>query len=275
MKRLTLAVCLAFIAAAGINASVATADVDVADETISCEVSVKTGKGTVDLQFHDSSDSSSAIPVDPNVPIAFSISINEPATHRVWVEIAGRKIDIPVPTPGSEATSWKNDNFLLADYGTIGTGLYLVGWSATTGDRELCEARGLFEIEGSVFSDPIGIVATATLLLGGVGLVLTVGKDATATLALTIRVTIGGKVKKGDEPGWYQWLKPRADWSFSLTLLSTLIGLLFGIGSAVFLQQAAIAPLSFEIALQVVLPSVLLPPALSSLKILDHMIHQR
>ena len=104
---------------------------------------------------------------------------------------------------------------------------------------------------------------------------MTVGKDALATLALTIRVTFGGKVRKGEEPGWYGWLKPRADWSLGLTLLSSLAGLLFGIGNAVFLQQAAIAPLSFEIAVQVVLPSVLLPPALSSLKILDRLIYQQ
>lgn len=274
MKRLALAVCLAFVAAAGTGVNVARAEVDVDSETTRCEVSVNAGAGDVDLQPHDSSDSSSAIPVDPNVPIAFSVLLSEAATHHVWVEFAGQRFDILEPTPWASGISRKVD-ILLADYGVIGAGLYLVGWSAKNEGRELCAARGLFKVEGSVFSSPIGIAATASLLLGGVGLALTVGKDAVATLALTIRVTIGGKVKRGEEPGWYRWLRPRAEWSFSLTLLSTLIGLLFGVGNAVFLQQAAIAPLSFTIALQVVLPSVLLPPALSSLTILDRMIHQR
>ena len=179
-----------------------------------------------------------------------------------------------IPAGMYQRASWE-DEVVVADYGTIGTGLYVVGWTATVDDREICEARGLFEVEGSVFSDPIGIAATASLLLGGVGLALTVGKDTLATLALTINVTFGGKVKKGEEPAWYHWLRPRVGGSLWLTLLSTLTGLLFCIGTAVFIQQAAIAPLSFTIALQILLPSVLLPPALSSVRILDHMIHQQ
>ena len=276
MKRLTLAVCLAFIATTGINAGVARADSH-EDGALTCRASVMVGDSSVDLQH--SYDSSNAIQIDLESPISFSASVSEKVdSHIVGVDLVVRQIDIDIDIRdlGTNNISWNYDIPASAsNIGEIAPGLYNVYWIAKTAGGEECKVDGLFEIEGSVFSDPIGIVATATLLLGGVGLVLTVGKDATATLALTIRVTIGGKVKKGDEPGWYQWLKPRADWSFSLTLLSTLIGLLFGVGNAVFLQQAAIAPLSVELALQVVLPSVLLPPALSSLKILDHVLHQR
>ncbi len=278
MKRFTLAVCLAFVAAAGINASVARANSHEGGP-LTCKASVQVGDSYEDLQH--SYDSSNAIPIDLESPISFMASVNKKVeSHAVGVDLVVRQIDVDIDflDLNTNITSWQDvipESAAASKIGEIAPGLYNAYWITKTSSGEECKVDALFEVEGSVFSSPIGIAATASLLLGGVGLALTVGKDAVATLALTIRVAVGGKVKKGEEPGWYQWLRPRADWSLSLTLLSTLIGLLFGIGNAVFLQQAAIAPLSFTLALQVVLPSVLLPPALSSLKIVDHMIHQR
>lgn len=277
MKRLALAVCLAFVAAIGINPGVASADSH-EDGALTCEASVKVGDSYRDLQ--QSYHSSDAIQIDLESPIHFMASVSEKVeSHTVGIDLFVRQIEIDIELLDLDTDSTRWDFTIpvsasASKIGEIAPGLYNVYWIAKPAIGEACRVDGLFEIEGSVFSNPIGIAATVSLLLGGVGLALTVGKDAVATLALTIRVTIGGKVKRGEEPGWYQWLRPRADWSLLLTLLSTLAGLLFGIGNAVFLQQAAIAPLSFELALQVVLPSVLLPPALSSLKILDRKVHQ-
>ena len=274
MKRFALAACLALIAAAGINASVGSANSH-GNGALTCKASVKVGDSYEDLQ--NSHNSSDPVLIDPKSGIPFRASVSRPiATHSVVIDFVVTKIDIKLPNLDPAVTSWDDEISASAlDDFDIGPGLYNLIWTMKTDEDEECKVDGLLEVDGNLFTSPIGIAATASLLLGGVGIALTVGKDALATLALAIRVTIGGKVKKGEEPGWYGWLKPRADWSLGLTLLSSLAGLLFGIGNAVFLQQAAIAPLSFEIALQVVLPSVLLPPALSSLTILNRVIHQQ
>lgn len=276
MKRLALAVCLAFVAAVGTGVGVATAQQ--ASDSPTCEAFVTVGGS--ERSLNRSYDSSDAIKIDLESPISFRATASEQVvSHSIGVDLVVRQINIDIDGlnlgPG---TSWSGEIPVPSGaekIGEIAPGLYNAYWKMKTASGKECWVDALFEIEGSVFSSPIGIAATASLLLGGVGLALTVGKDSVATVVLTLRVAIGGKVKRGDEPGLYKWLRPRTDWSLSFTALSTLTGLLFGVGNAVFLQQAAIAPLSFTLALQVVLPSVILPPALSTLTVVNRKIHQQ
>ncbi|MFW6174372.1 MAG: hypothetical protein ACOC5K_01185, partial [Chloroflexota bacterium] len=154
-----------------------------------------------------------------------------------------------------------------------GAGLYLLRWEAE--DGEACSASALVKMQGDWWREPLGISAGLTLFLAGVGLVLTAGRPGLAVLQMTVRAMLGRKPEKEEEQdggtgedagrGWAGWLRPRFETSVQLTLVSTFAGFVFGGGLTLLLQQAAVQPLTVQLALQVMLPSTLIPPALEGL----------
>ena len=121
-------------------------------------------------------------------------------------------------------------------------------------------ARGIFEIEGTLFSGPIelctipfklnisGFGGTTALVATGVSVVAGAGALAGAPLAangLNAKLKAKVQVARRRPRGWRRWV-PVPAWKRSI--FSTLVGAVTGLGLAVVMQQAGINPLSLASA---------------------------
>lgn len=121
-------------------------------------------------------------------------------------------------------------------------------------------ARGIYEVEGTLFSGPIelctipfklnisGFSGTTAFAATGVSAVAGVGALASAPLAangLSAKLDAKVKVARRRPTGIRRWL-PVPAWKRSI--ISTIIGAVTGLGLAVVMQQAGINPLSIASA---------------------------
>ena len=121
-------------------------------------------------------------------------------------------------------------------------------------------ARGIFEVEGTLFSGPTelciipfklnisGFSGTTAFAAAGVSAVAGVGALASAPLAangLSAKLDAKVKVARRRPRGLLRWL-PIPAWKRSI--FSTLVGAVTGLGLAVVMQQAGINPLSLASA---------------------------
>ncbi len=121
-------------------------------------------------------------------------------------------------------------------------------------------ARGVYEVEGTLFSGPIelcsipfelsvsGFSGTTAFAATGVSAVAGVGALASAPMAangLNAKLDAKVKVARRRPRGLLKWF-PAPAWKRSI--FSTLVGALTGLGLAVVMQQAGINPLSLASA---------------------------
>ena len=122
-------------------------------------------------------------------------------------------------------------------------------------------ARGIYEVEGTLFSGPIelctipfkvnisGFGGTAAYVATGVSAVAGAGALAGAPLAangLTAKLDAKVQVARRRPHGLRRWL-PVPAWK--RTIFSTLVGAVTGLGLAVVMQQSGISPLSLASAI--------------------------
>ena len=121
-------------------------------------------------------------------------------------------------------------------------------------------ARGIYEVEGTLFSGPIelctipfrvnisGFSGTTAFAATGVSAVAGAGALASAPLAangLSAKLDAKVKVARRRPPGLLRWL-PVPAWKRSI--FSTLVGAVTGLGLAVVMQQGGVTPLSLASA---------------------------
>ncbi|MCH7839057.1 MAG: hypothetical protein IID38_02320 [Planctomycetes bacterium] len=226
----------------------------------------------IDLRRHDSTVISDAIELKRDSIVSYRVKSDLPISgHAVTIDLAGVKLPVDLSGPDIEGTTWSG-KAKVSDYFEIGPGLYRITWQS--GNGKSCAATALVKVEGNPFESLPGITATTFMVIGGVGFTLTVGALALSKIVVTLRVFVGGRIKRGQRRTWVDRLLPGTKWSLRDTIRGTLLATAFGIGYSVFVQQAAIAPLSFELTVKVMLPSLLIAPGLSSLKLLDRVIYQ-
>ena len=154
-------------------------------------------------------------------------------------------------------------------WGAQGLGMELVGKDlqftseVTTVDVAdfSSQARGIYEIEGTLFSGPIKLCAipfrvnisgfggTAAYAATGVSALAGAGALASASLAangLSAKLDAKVQVARRRPRGWRRWV-PVPAWKRSL--ISTLLGAVTGLGLAVLMQQTGISPLSLANAI--------------------------
>ena len=118
------------------------------------------------------------------------------------------------------------------------------------------QARGIYEIEGTLFSGPIELCAmpfrvnisgfggTTAYAATGVSALAGAGALASASLAangLSAKLDAKVQVARRRPRGWRRWV-PVPAWKRSV--ISTLLGAVTGLGLAVLMQQTGISPLS-------------------------------
>ena len=121
-------------------------------------------------------------------------------------------------------------------------------------------ARGIYEVEGSLFSGPTelctipfkvnitGFSGTVAFAAAGVSAVAGAGALAAAPLAangLSAKLDAKVQVARRRPHGWRRWA-PVPAWKRSI--FSTVVGAVTGLGLAVVMQQAGINPLSLAVA---------------------------
>ena len=213
----------------------------------------------------------------------------------LFVDVSGYSLRIDpslFPKPKLELNQWSVslDSSLLEAFRP---GLYRVTAETIDGPGA-CELAALIKLPGD-WKTPLGIGATAAVIVAGIALTVTLGNSTLAVVRVGLRIIFGRGRRKRDADGEGEggaeaepepmtrderatdsdWWQPRFKWSFGLSLLGSFAGLVFGGGLAVLLQQASLSPLSLELTLKVVLPSALIPPALEGLAVFERTIFRR
>ncbi|SVA69927.1 uncharacterized protein METZ01_LOCUS122781, partial [marine metagenome] len=128
----------------------------------------------------------------------------------------------------------------VANFSSHARGVYVVEGTLFSGPIELCNIP--FELSVSGFSGTTAFAATGVSAVAGVG---AVASAPLAASGLSAKLDAKVKVARRKPRGLLRWL-PVPAWKHSI--FSTLVGAVTGLGLAIVMQQAGINPLSLASA---------------------------
>ncbi len=240
----------------------------------------------VDLGGHDSSNVDAPIVIadgqDVFIQIDGQIDLNQSLVH-VHVPLPGNErmlfLKTDILTGRTERTITETISAQRAPddtgvdfdaYKNLGTGFYQLSVTGN-GPGGSCSGKALIKLPGGLFDSKQGIISFVMVVVGGLGVAVSILNSA------LVLIRVGGRVIRGRErpADASNWWRPRAGWRIFYGLLGAIAGFVLTGGLVWLLQQAAMQVYDVSFTLTIIILGVAAPLVLELLALIERGIYSR